>query len=115
MNSEMRTGWLCRTNEKPDYEGVYECRDASVPNAPITFCLYKDGWHVGYETIEAARRATEKFVKPSIEFEIRGRVKVWTVGKNTEDQNNEPKWEWRGLAKKPSDWKIVASDKWKKV
>lgn len=79
---------------------------------PLYLCLYKDGWYIGYDTIEAARSSTEKYVKKSgIEFEIRGNVKAWVVKRTSEERSNEPNWEWRGLAKQPKGLKIVASDK----
>lgn len=91
---------------KPDFNGVYECRNLSKPDSAHTYCLYKNGWHVDCETIEAAYRSTEKFRHNSV---FKGTPKVIIFGLEVEER---PILQWRGLANKPRGLKIEASDKW---
>lgn len=95
-------------NERPDYNGVYEWMDLSKPDAPTTYRLYKKGWHIDCNTIDAAYRSTEKHNESPFNFETRGSTKALKMGGVIES----PKFQWRGLAKQPRGMKIEGSDKW---
>jgi len=100
-----KTDWMSQT-EKPDYNGVYERKNLSKPGSLETYCLYRNGWHVDCETIEAAAQSREK---PGLNYSrTEGGLRVIEIGKG-------PNMQWRGLANRPKGIKIEISDKYKYI
>lgn len=94
--------------EKPDLNGVYQCRDLSKPDAPYTYSLYRCGWHVDCATKNEAALAKEKRAVRKLlgmGLELREMFKI----------NAENDIQWRGLAKRPPGIPAESSDKWTKL
>jgi hypothetical protein len=95
--------------EKPDFNGVYQCRFSAKPD-DTKYHLYRNGWHAGCDTPEEAEKVVEKFYPP-LDVEIRNGSKVLVVGRNAK---KESAWQWRGLAEKPKgEYRFEASDKYR--
>jgi hypothetical protein len=98
--------WLS-CNDKPYLNGVYQCRDLSKPDSPITYSLYRKGWHVDCATKEEAARSIEKRAGRKLQgmgLELREMFKV----------NAANDIQWRGLAKRPPGAIAEVNDNWTK-
>ncbi len=101
----MYSEWLDH-HIKPDVNGVYQRRNTSKPDSPITYSLYKRGWHVDCATPEEAARAVEKQCLSS----LLPRVTSFKIG-----IDKLPTIQWRGLVNKPAGLKPETSDKYDKI
>jgi len=94
---------------KPELNGVYQRRNPDDPKSPITYSLYRRGWHVDCATPEEAAVVIEMASWSSL-TNGSPRLKTFIIGKD-----RMPSREWRGLAKQPPGMKAEFSDKYSRI
>ncbi len=92
--------------ETPDLNGVYQRRNTSKPDAPVTYSLYRRGWHVDCATPEEAARAVERECLSA----LLPKLTSFKIG-----VDKRPTIQWRGLAERPVGLKPEPSDKYDNI